>query len=75
MALDNKTEFDFSGIMPNRSWSTNEYVYLNTQEGEDYKTIFKAELQLNLKRKITYGANKKKTYSLLWLQFFKQLKH
>jgi len=74
-ALDDKAEFDFSAIMPKRSRSTNEDVDLKAQEDEDYETIFKAELQLYLKRKMTYEANKEKAYSLLWSQCSKQLQH
>ena len=59
--------------MPKRGWSTNEDVDLKAQE--DYETIFKAELQLYLKQKMTYEANKEKAYSLLWSQCSKQLQH
>jgi uncharacterized protein YozE (UPF0346 family) len=74
-ALEDKAEFDFSAIMPKRSRSTNDDVVLKAQEDKDYDTIFKAELQLYLKRKMTYEANKEKAYSLLWSQCSKQLQH
>jgi len=35
-------------------------VDLKAQEDEDYETIFKAGLQLYLRRKMTYEANKEK---------------
>ena len=74
-ALDDKAEFDFSAIMPKRSLSTNEDVDLKAQEDEDYEMIFKAELQLYLKQKMTHEANKEKANSLLWSQCSKQLQH
>ena len=42
-ALDNKTEFDFSAVMPKKSQSTNKDVDLKAQEVEDYSCIFKVE--------------------------------
>jgi len=50
-ALDNKTEFGFSAIIPKRSSSTNEDVDLKAQEDKDYEKLFKVELQLYLKQR------------------------
>ena len=35
-ALDYNAEFDYSAIMPKRSWSTNKVVELKAQEDKDY---------------------------------------
>jgi len=48
---------------------------LKAQEDKYYETIFKAELQLYLKQKITYEANKEKAYYIFWSEFSKQLQH
>ena len=61
--------------MPKRSLSTNEDVDLKAQEDEDYETICKAELQLYLKQKMTYEANKENADSLFQSQCSKQLHH
>jgi len=74
-ALDNKTEFDFSAVMPKKSQSTNKDVDLKAQEVEDYSCIFKVELQLDLKQEMAYEANKEKAYSLLWMQFLMTLQN
>ena len=74
-ALDNKTEFDFSAVMPKKSQSTNKDVDLKAQEVEDYSCIFKVELQLDLKQEMAYEANKEKAYSLLWLHFLMTLQN